>query len=609
MENLIIIDHNRKGFSDIRDRLKSETNFNLFYVENLEESIKISNENPPDCILFMLDGLTKGTIDDYKHIKHHKNTKMTPVIILGESINRQTGRIIDILLVSGLYDVLINPGFEGLIRKIKKAIDYKNSYNRAKIFENYYLSMFKTNRNLCFVLTRDLNIRLFNNSAMKRFKINRKNLGNPFVNVFPKKKIRLSLNEILTNPRYINKKEFSFKTYTTLNSTDSEPTMIRWRVATITDELGSTVSFILIGEEECSTKAPQDKTSSEVKSKTNQDVTTLDKEVEQLRDELAKEKKKSHDCDKTKQELKAELETTKDLLKKVQEERDILKTEVEKNNNNMDTLHSEIEKSNYEIEMMESLKQKLEKYELNNEPVIEILNKEIEKTKKQNERLGKVLRQYTSKATWKYLLRRIMENKNKIAESFIMEDFGTMLFGDIQGFTKFAERYKPEDVLKSLNQMFNLVTDIVYEFNGDIDKFMGDAFFAYFSQPLDAIKAAVKIAKKVDEVNDERMMTGLTPLFFRFGINSGKAVRGDIGSNKRRENTLIGDSVNIAQRLESSSIPGQILISEATYQSIKEYIIVSEKVELKLKGRKSTIIAYYVEGLVDNDIQEEQETA
>ncbi len=615
MENLLIIDQNHEGFWDIRDKLETDTNFNLYYVDSIEESIDNSNSNPPDCIIFMLDGLTQKTIEEFKFIKHHKNTRTTPTIILGESIDRQTGKIIDTLLVSGVFDILINPGFEGLIRKIKKSIDYKKSYNRAKIFENYYLSMFKTNRNLCFVLTRDLNIKLFNSSAMKSFKLTQKNLGKPFINVFPKKKIRDSINEILTNPKYINKKEFSFKTFTMLNKAETKPVLIRWRVATISDEIGNTVSFIMVGEEECEDKNTGDKSEKAI-SESNDYNTIIDNkdfEINTLKDKLENEEKKTEHCCKQKKELeeklqmnKAELESTKALLKKSEEEIEILKNGLKKKNT-MNNIHTEIKKSNYEIDMMERLKKKLEKYEIDNKTVIDKLNKDIERTKRQNERLGNVLRQYTSKATWNYLLRRIIQDKNKVAESFIMEDFGTMLFGDIQGFTKFAERYKPEDVLKSLNQMFNLVTDIIYEFNGDIDKFMGDAFFAYFSNPLDAIKSAVKIAKKVDEVNDERMMTGLTPLFFRFGINTGKAVRGDIGGDKRRENTLIGDAVNIAQRLESSSIPGQILISSSTYNNTKDFIIVSEKVELKLKGRKNTISAYYVEGLIGDEDTESAE--
>jgi class 3 adenylate cyclase len=222
---------------------------------------------------------------------------------------------------------------------------------------------------------------------------------------------------------------------------------------------------------------------------------------------------------------------------------------------------------------MERLKTRLEEFKPEDTEIIERLKKDIEKAKNRNDKLVKILKQYTSKSTWKYLIHRILTHANPDDESdketFVLEDYGTMVFGDIHGFTKFSERFNPEEVFISLNQMYDIVTRIVYEFDGDIDKFIGDAFFAVFKDPLKAVKSVIKIAKGVDELNDERMMKGHTPLFFRFGINSGRAVRGDIGGELRRENTLIGDSVNIAQRLESSSIPGQILISESTYELVK----------------------------------------
>lgn len=287
------------------------------------------------------------------------------------------------------------------------------------------------------------------------------------------------------------------------------------------------------------------------------------------------------------------------------EEMKQLKIKLEKgegaNENEIRILKKEFNTIFKQIETMERLKRRLEEYNIDNKDVVDKLKTESDKAQKHNQNLIKVLKQYTSKSTWKYLIHRIIMHKNQTEETFVVEDYGTMVFGDVQGFTKFAERFSPEEVLLSLNQMFTMVTDVIYLYDGDIDKFIGDAFFAVFKDPLKAVKAVYKIAKKVDELNDDRMMNGLTPLFFRFGINSGKAVRGDIGGPLRRENTLIGDTVNIAQRLESLSIPGQILISESTYDFVKNDVVVSDKVELKVKGRKNPVTAYYVEEVSGED--------
>ncbi len=354
-----------------------------------------------------------------------------------------------------------------------------------------------------------------------------------------------------------------------------------------------------------------------IKEKLEEDTNSNQEEIESLKSSLEEAYKEIERMKNIKTNLKEdenrinlnELSKTINNTQMQIEEMKQLKIKLEKgggaNEKEIDILKKEFETIFKQIETMERLKRRLEEHNIDNKDVVDKLKTEINKAQQHNQNLIKVLKQYTSKSTWKYLIHRIIMHKNHTEETFVVEDYGTMVFGDVQGFTKFAERFSPEEVLLSLNQMFTMVTEVVYFYDGDIDKFIGDAFFAVFKDPLKAVKAVYKIAKKVDELNDDRMMNGLTPLFFRFGINSGKAVRGDIGGNLRRENTLIGDTVNIAQRLESRSIPGQILISESTYNFVKDHIVVSDKVELKVKGRKNPVTAYYIESV---ELEEEQET-
>ncbi len=227
-----------------------------------------------------------------------------------------------------------------------------------------------------------------------------------------------------------------------------------------------------------------------------------------------------------------------------------------------------------------------------------------------NERLQSLIRQFTPKATWSHVLDTL---ETESLEDSMEEIEVTMLFADIKNFTKFAEKFPPKTVLQSLNEIFDMVTKIVYDNKGDIDKFIGDAFFAVFEDPFDCVKATWEISKKLDEINDKNMMSGKTPLYFRYGINTGVVVRGNIGGEIRKDNTLIGDAVNAAQRLEHESIPGQILIARSTYEHIKSKIEVSNEIELSVKGKKNPIRAFYIEKLRNSleqeiEIKEEKHT-
>lgn len=223
-------------------------------------------------------------------------------------------------------------------------------------------------------------------------------------------------------------------------------------------------------------------------------------------------------------------------------------------------------------------------------------NEVLSKKNLEYEELQKLFRQYTPRATWSHILDTFQnheEDKKRCREVEV-----TMLFGDISKFTKFAEKYSAMEVLESLNEIFKNITNIVYKYGGDVDKFIGDAIFAVFKDPFDCIKAAWEITKGNDRINDERMMNGKTPLYIRMGINTGAVVRGDIGGETRKDNTLIGDAVNITQRLESSSYPGQILISDKTYNLIKDQVKVSEGRKIEVKGREKPILSYFLEGIL-----------
>lgn len=149
----------------------------------------------------------------------------------------------------------------------------------------------------------------------------------------------------------------------------------------------------------------------------------------------------------------------------------------------------------------------------------------------------------------------------------------TVLFADITEFTPMIEKYNVKDVVEILNRYFEVVVPCIFEFGGMLDKFLGDGFMAVFGIPSsdkrDAIKAidcAVKIQLKVRELNKALAKEGFKPIDVGVGIASGNALAGNIGTSEHMNYTVIGEPVNLAQRLESIAANGEIILSEAAYE-------------------------------------------
>lgn len=176
-----------------------------------------------------------------------------------------------------------------------------------------------------------------------------------------------------------------------------------------------------------------------------------------------------------------------------------------------------------------------------------------------------------------------------------------VLFADIRGFTPLAERLPPEDVVEILNYYLSEMADIVFKFEGTIDKFMGDCIMAVFGAPLSrgddvvrAVESAVKIQEEIRRLNEERIKEGKETVHIGIGINFGEAVVGNIGSKERLEYTVIGDSVNLAARLQTLAKKGEIIVSESVYQAVKrkfEFIPLSKE---KVKGKSKYVNLYKV---------------
>lgn len=177
----------------------------------------------------------------------------------------------------------------------------------------------------------------------------------------------------------------------------------------------------------------------------------------------------------------------------------------------------------------------------------------------------------------------------------------SVMFCDIAGFTTLTQHMAPESVGVMLNEFFERMSDAIFDHDGTLDKFIGDAILAVFGAPLEqadhaarAVAAALAMRQALARFNDEHPER---PIQMRIAINSGEVLTGDIGSPRRREFTVLGDTVNIASRLESSvARPGQIVISQFTRDLLGPGFQVRRLESVTLRGRDTMLDVFEVIG-------------
>ncbi len=197
---------------------------------------------------------------------------------------------------------------------------------------------------------------------------------------------------------------------------------------------------------------------------------------------------------------------------------------------------------------------------------------------------------------------KIMESQDDVSNEFLdyKESDASVLFLDIVGFTHKAENMKPVETGIFLNNFFTEMTDIIFKYNGTLDKYLGDGIMAVFGVPFPvenhselAIITSLEMQQKLKEMNTK--VPEPKKIRIRIGINTGKLIAGDFGSPKRFDYTVLGNTVNIASRLESSVAgPDDVVISETVYKRTKnrfEFECLGEK---ELYGIKKPIIVYKV---------------
>jgi adenylate cyclase len=182
----------------------------------------------------------------------------------------------------------------------------------------------------------------------------------------------------------------------------------------------------------------------------------------------------------------------------------------------------------------------------------------------------------------------------------------TLLFSDIRGFTSMSESRAPQEIVRMLNEYFELMVDVIFKYEGTLDKFVGDEIIALFGAPVamenaevKAVQCALDMLQVLSEFNRVRVAEGQNEIKIGIGINTGMVVTGAIGSSRALQYTAIGDAMNTTARLCGVAQSGQIILSEATFKKVQGQIAAVPLPPVRLKGKTDELRIYNAVGTRD----------
>ncbi|MBW4541913.1 MAG: adenylate/guanylate cyclase domain-containing protein [Myxacorys chilensis ATA2-1-KO14] len=180
----------------------------------------------------------------------------------------------------------------------------------------------------------------------------------------------------------------------------------------------------------------------------------------------------------------------------------------------------------------------------------------------------------------------------------------TILMCDIRGFTSISEQLPPEQVVQLLNMYLDIITKVIQQYDGTINDITGDGIVVFFGAPLTkaddpqrAVACAIAMQRAMETVNNQAQQLHLPTLEIGIGINTGEAVIGNIGSEELAKYTAIGSHVNLAARIESFTVGGQVFISQTTYDAVQPVVQIEGQTEAFLKGVGQAVPLYDVSGI------------
>jgi len=202
------------------------------------------------------------------------------------------------------------------------------------------------------------------------------------------------------------------------------------------------------------------------------------------------------------------------------------------------------------------------------------------------------------------VVNEMLKNPDKLKLGGDKKDL-SVLFSDIRGFTTISEGLTPEELVHLLNEYLTVMTDIVFKYDGTLDKYMGDAIMAIYGAPLEqpdhparACRSALEMMAGLKQLNDKWIAEGKAPLDIGIGINTGMMMVGNMGSDQRFDYTVMGDSVNLGSRLEGAnkSYKTNILISEYTHAKVKDEFACMEVDSVRVKGKSLPVKIFQLIG-------------
>jgi adenylate cyclase len=180
----------------------------------------------------------------------------------------------------------------------------------------------------------------------------------------------------------------------------------------------------------------------------------------------------------------------------------------------------------------------------------------------------------------------------------------TIMMTDLRGFTALSERLEPERVVQMLNAYFEVMVDLVIQYNGTINEIIGDALLVVFGAPQEmqdraqrAVACSIAMQNAMSEVNEQNRLQGLPEIEMGIGLNEAEVIVGNIGSSKRSKYGVVGSGVNMTSRIESYSVGGQVLISESVKRKIGDILRIDNKKNVMPKGAETAIPIYEVGGI------------
>jgi class 3 adenylate cyclase len=282
----------------------------------------------------------------------------------------------------------------------------------------------------------------------------------------------------------------------------------------------------------------------------------------------------------------------------------------------MSTLLQNFESKEYLDSTVQERTKELKAANIELTKINEDLEQEITMRKRTEEKLrlteqeATELSEFLKKMFGRYLSTEVM---NSLLEDPSALELGgerrdvTIMMSDLRGFTAITERLEPEQVVKMLNLYFEVMVEVIHQHNGTINEIIGDSLLVIFGAPQEipdraqsAIACAIAMQNAMVQVNEENLVLGLPELEMGIGLHDTEVIVGNIGSSKRIKYSVVGSGVNIASRIESYTVGGQILVSESVYQKAVDILRIDGQREVLPKGSEVPLKIYEIGGIAGN---------